>query len=103
MKRFDKLTISQVKEEILYWEQDNENPKSIEVISVGQNPDADIYKQGDGSMCERFFAVVVIDGEKYMKGYEWDCDDEDITASWDDDVTSFFGADSNSEFSTSES
>ena len=86
MKLFEQLTFKQVKKGILYWEQDNENPKSIEVICAGQDPDSDIYKQGDGTMCEHFFAVVVIDGVKCWKGYEWNCDNEDITSSWDGPV-----------------
>lgn len=84
MKRFEKLTFNQVKKEILYWEQDNENPKSIKVVCVGQDPDSDFYEQGDGTMNEHFFAVVVIDGEKYWKGYEWNCDDEEISTGWDE-------------------
>ena len=86
MKRFEQLTFKQVKKEILYWEQDGENPKSVEVICAGQDPDSDIYEQGDGTTCEHFFAVVVIDGVKCWKGYEWNCDDEDITSSWDGPV-----------------
>lgn len=82
MKLFEQLTFKQVKKEILYWEQDNENPKSIEVICIGQDPDGDIYEQGDCTTCEHFFAVVVIDGVKCWKGYEWNCDDEEISASW---------------------
>ena len=95
MKTFEQLTIKQVKKEILYWEQDNENPKSIEVVCVGQNPGEDIYYQGDGEPCEHFFAVVLIDGVSFLKGYEWDCADEDITASWDDDVTGLIETDNN--------
>lgn len=86
MKLFEQLTLKQVKKEILYWEQDNENPKSVEVICAGQDPDTDIYEQGDGTTCEHFFAVVVIDGVKRWKGYEWNCDDEDITSSWNGPV-----------------
>lgn len=97
MKTFEQLTIKQVKKEILYREQHNENPKSIEVVCVGQEPDSDPYVQGDGSTCEHFFAVVLIDGVKHCMGYEWDCDDEDITASWDDDEMIFIGADSNND------
>ncbi len=67
------------------------NPKSIEVVCVGQDPDSDIYEQGDGTTCEHFFAVVVIDGEKHWKGYEWNCDDEDITSSWDGPVCNEVG------------
>lgn len=83
MKQFEQLTFKQVKKEILYWEHDNENPKSIEVICVGQDPDRNFYEQGDGSMNEQFFALVVIDGEKYWKYYEWNCTDEEISTGWD--------------------
>ena len=84
MKTFEQLTIKQVKKEILYWEQDKENPKSIEVLSIAQDPSSDLYEQGDGTTCEHFFAVVEIDGVKQWKGYEWNCDEEDITSSWCD-------------------
>lgn len=97
MKTFEQLTIKQVKKKILYWEQDNENPKSIEVVCVWQKPDSDPYVQGDGSTCEHFFAVVLIDGVKHCMGYEWDCDDENITGSWDDDVTGLIETDSNND------
>ena len=86
MKLFEQLTFKQVKKEILYWEQDNENPKSIEVVCAGQDPDDDIYEQGDGTMCEHFFAVVVIDGVKRWIGYEWNCDDEEISSACDGPV-----------------
>ena len=86
MKRFEQLTFKQVKKEILYWEQDNENPKSIEVVCAGQEPNSVIYEQGDGTMNEHFFAVVVIDGVKCWKGYEWNCDDEEISSAWDGPV-----------------
>ena len=86
MKTFEQLTIKQVKKEILYWEQDNENPKSVIVIYIGQCPDSEPYLQGGGTTCEHFFAIVSIDGVKRWKGYEWDCDEEDITASWDGPV-----------------
>lgn len=86
MKLFEQLTFKQVKKEILYWEQDNENPKSVEVVCVGQDPDSDIYPQCDFTPCERFFAVVVIDGVKRWRGYEWNCDDEEISSSWNGPV-----------------
>lgn len=86
MKLFEQLTFKQVKKEILYWEQDNENPKSVEVVCIGQEPGSDIYEYGDGTMNEHFFAVVVIDGVKCWKGYEWNCDDEEISSSWDGPV-----------------
>lgn len=85
MKRFEELTISQVKKEILFWEQDSESPRDINVCCVGQDTDG-LYKQFDGSTCEHFFAVVGIEGMKYWRGYEWDCDEESITASWDGPV-----------------
>ena len=34
MKRLEQLTFKQVKKEILFGEQDNENPKSVEVVSA---------------------------------------------------------------------
>lgn len=86
MKRFEQLTFKQVKKEILYWEQDNENPKSVEVVCAGQDPDSDIYEQGDGTTCEHFFAVVVIDGVKRWRGYEWNCDDEEVSSAWNGPV-----------------
>lgn len=85
MKRFEELTIKQVKKEILYFEQDNENPKSVIVICIGQSPDSEPYLQGDGTTCEHFFANVLIDGEPCSMGYEWNCDDEEITSSWNRD------------------
>lgn len=91
MKRFEQLTIKLVKKEILFWEQDNENPKSVEVVCVGQKPDSDIYEQGDGTLCEHFFAVVAIDGVKRRRGYEWDCDHEEISSAWDEPAERWLG------------
>ena len=35
MKRLEQPTFKQVKKEILFWEQDNENPKSVKVVCAG--------------------------------------------------------------------
>lgn len=83
MKSFENLTIKQVKKEILAWEYDNENPQKIEVITIGQDPDADCYEQGDGHLCEQFYAEVMINDEVVSRGYEWDLEEETITSSFD--------------------
>jgi len=85
MKRFEELTIKQVKKEILYFEQDNENPKSIIVISIGLAPFKECYTQDNGMVCEHFYANVLIGEEPCSIGYEWNCDLESITASFDRD------------------
>jgi len=83
MKRFEDLTIKQVKKEILAWEYDKENPQKIEVITIGQDPDEDCYEQGDGHQCEQFYAEVMINDEVVNHGYEWDLEEETITSSFD--------------------
>ena len=83
MKSFENLTIKQVKKEILAWEYDKENPQKIEVITIGQDPDADCYEQGDGHLCEQFYAEVMINDEVVNRGYEWDWEEETITSSFD--------------------
>lgn len=83
MKSFENLTIKQVKKEILAWEYDKENPQKIEVITIGQDPDEDCYEQGDGHLCEQFFAEIMIDDEPITRGYEWDMEEESITSSFD--------------------
>ena len=83
MKSFENLTIKQVKKEILAWEYDKENPQTIQVITIGQDPDADCYEQGDGHLCEQFYAEVMINDEVVNRGYEWDWEEETITSSFD--------------------
>lgn len=86
MKKFEQLTIKQVKKEIIAWETEmGREPKTVEVVSIGQHPDADIYKQGDDTLCEHFFACVIIDGEEKKCFYEWNLDDEEVDASSDED------------------
>lgn len=81
MKAFEQMTIKQLKEKILHWEQDSKNPKSIEIVCIGLS-DNKTYIQGDGTRCEQFCATLLIDGEMCNKGYEWCLDDEEISASW---------------------
>ena len=103
MKQLEQLTIKQVKKEIIAWETEmGREPKSVEVISIGQhstawNPDANIYMDGDGSTMEYFFANVIIDGEERMRYYVWDCDDEDIYTGTDDDPQMYEGEDADGE------
>lgn len=83
MKRFEDMTIKQVKKEITRWEQNGDKSKSIDVVSIKLHPGGEVYKQGNGDTCEHFYADVVI-GEEVVtnRGYEWDCDDEEISSSW---------------------
>ena len=91
MKTFEQLTIRQVKKEIIAWETDmGREPKSVEVNSigqhpVGQDPDANIYTDGNGDTMEYFFANIFIDGIEMMRYYVWDCDEEDIVSASCDD------------------
>ena len=86
MKTFEQLTIKQVKKEIIAWETEmGTEAKKVEVISVGQHPDADIYKQGDDTLCELFFANVIIGGEEKKRFYQWSLDDEEVDAASDED------------------
>lgn len=86
MKTFEQLTIKQVKKEIIAWETEmGSKPKTVEVVSIGQYPDVDIYKQGDDTLCEHFFANVIIDGEEKKRFYQWNLDDEEVDASSDED------------------
>ena len=86
MKKFEQLTIKRVKKEIIAWETEmGREPKSVEVIYIGQNPDEELYEQDDGTFCEQFYAHVVIDGEEMTRYYEWNCTDEEISASSDED------------------
>ena len=91
MKQFEQLTIKQVKKEIIAWETEmGREPKSVEVLSVGQHStaediDANIYTDDNGATMEYFFARVVIDGEERTRYYVWDCDDEEIYTGLDTD------------------
>lgn len=83
MKRFEDLTIKQVKKEIVYWETNKgTEAKTIVVHSISQDPDEDMYEQGDGHWCEQFYATVEINDELFKRGYEWDTESEDILSSW---------------------
>ena len=85
MKQFEQLTIKQVKKEIIAWETEmGSKPKAVEVVSIGQHPDADIYKQGDDTLCEYFFANVIIDGEEKKRFYQWNLDDEEVDTASDE-------------------
>lgn len=87
MKKFEQLTIKQVKKEIIAWETDmGTEPKRVEVIGVVWDPMLEPYEQGDGLTCEQFRAGVIIDGKLTTRCYEWCCDEEDITSEWDADV-----------------
>ena len=84
MKRFEDLTIKQVKKEIVYWETNNgTEAKTVKVFAIGQDPDEDMYEQGDGHWCEQFHADVEIDGEMVTRTYEWDTESEDINTGFD--------------------
>jgi len=83
MKRFEDLTIKQVKKEILAWEYDAIEPKSITVQDIYVEDDNEVYKQGDGSECERFSAIVFIGSERKRIWYEWNITNEEISSSWD--------------------
>lgn len=91
MKRFEQLTIKQVKKEIIAWETEmGRESKTVKVICVGQGStaediDANIYTDGNGATMEEFFAVVVVDGEEKVQHYLWDCDDEEIYTGDNDD------------------
>lgn len=79
MKRVEDLTIKQVKKEIVYWETENgKKAKTIVVHSISQDPDEDMYQQGNGHWCEQFYATVEINDEMLKRNYEWDTENEDI-------------------------
>lgn len=83
MKRFEDLTIKQVKKEIVYWETNHgTETKTIVVHSISQDPDEDMYQQGNEHWCEQFYATVEINDELFKLGYEWDTESEDILSSW---------------------
>lgn len=93
MKRFEQLTIRQIKKEIIAWETEmGREPKTVEVVSVGQHStseeiDANIYMDGpyDNITMEFFFARIIIDGEEMMRYYVWNCDEEEIYISSNED------------------
>lgn len=86
MKTFENLTIKQVKKEIIAWETNmGSEAKKVEVLSIGQDPDEDLYEQGDGHLCEQFYAEVIIDDQYVKRTYEWDCEDADINTGFDSD------------------
>ena len=85
MKTFENLTIKQVKKEIIAWETSmGSEAKTVEVITIGQDPDEDMYEQGSGHLCERFYAKIMVNDEPKNRGYEWDTEEEDITSAWDE-------------------
>lgn len=86
MKTFENLTIKQVKKEIIAWETNmGSEAKTVEVIAIGQDPDSDMYEQGDGHLCEQFYAEVMIDDQYVKRTYEWDCEEENINTGFDSD------------------
>ena len=79
MKTFENLTIKQVKKEIIAWETSmGTEAKTVEVVNIGQDPDDDMYEQGDGHICEQFYAELIIDDEPVKRCYEWDTEEESI-------------------------
>lgn len=72
-KFFADYTVKEIKKEILFWETNGgQDPKKVDVIYIGQDPDADIYELEDDpedETYEDFFAALIIDGKKVFKEY----------------------------------
>ena len=89
MKRccnFEAFTVKQIKKEIVFWEtRGGRDAKKVEVLSIGQDPDADMYTYDDVITAEEWYesfnATVIIDGEVHVKEYEISLADGSICTS----------------------
>ena len=86
-KFFEDFTVKQIKKEIVFWETcGGRDAKKVEVLSIGQDPEADMYTYDDDVITaeewyESFNATVIIDGEVHVKEYEISLADGSICTS----------------------
>jgi hypothetical protein len=89
MKRccnFEAFTVKQIKKEIVFWEtRGGRDAKKVEVLSIGQDPDADMYTYDDVITAEEWYesfnATVIIDGKEHVMEYEVSLADGSICSS----------------------
>ncbi len=89
MKRccnFEAFTVKQIKKEIVFWEtRGGRDAKKVEVLSIGQDPDADMYTYDDVITAEEWYesfnATVIIDGKEHVMEYEISLADGSICSS----------------------
>ena len=89
MKRccnFEAFTVKQIKKEIVFWEtRGGRDAKKVEVLSIGQDPDADMYTYDDVITAEEWYesfnATVIIDGKEHVMEYESSLADGSICSS----------------------
>jgi hypothetical protein len=83
---FEAFTVKQIKKEIVFWEtRGGRDAKKVEVLSIGQDPDADMYTYDDVITAEEWYesfnATVIIDGKEHVMEYEISLADGSICSS----------------------
>ena len=80
MRRIENLTIKQIKKEVLAWEYNPREPKSIKVTDIYVDDDNEVFQNGYGHDSEMFYCTIVTNTAELHMGYEWDIINEEIVS-----------------------